>query len=38
LGRRKPILYWKSVDAMERLGIARQRWQARGDRSAFDPA
>lgn len=38
LGLRKPILYWKSVDAMERLGIARQRWRARGDLSAFDPA
>jgi hypothetical protein len=38
LGLRKPVLYWKSVDAMERLGIARQRWRARGDLSAFDPA
>jgi hypothetical protein len=38
LGLRKPILYWKSVDAMERLGIGRQRWRARGDLSAFDPA
>jgi hypothetical protein len=38
LGLRKPILYWKSVDVMERLGIGRQRWRARGDLSAFDPA
>jgi len=37
-GLRKPILYWKSVDVMERLGIGRQRWRARGDLSAFDPA
>jgi hypothetical protein len=37
LGLRKPVFYWKSVDAMERLGIGRQRWRPRGDLSAFDP-
>ena len=38
LGLRKPVLYWKSVDVLERLGIGHQRWRARGDLSAFDPA
>jgi hypothetical protein len=38
LGDRKPILYWKSVDILERLGLGRQRWRARADVSAFDPA
>jgi hypothetical protein len=38
LGLRKPALYWKSVDLLEGLGLGRQRWQARGDLSAFDPA
>jgi Phytanoyl-CoA dioxygenase (PhyH) len=34
----KPALYWRSVDAMEALGPGRQRWRARGELSAFDPA
>ena len=34
---RKPLLYWKSVDLLERLGLGRQRWRARDDVSAFDP-
>ena len=38
LGLRKPMLYWKSVDMLEGLGLGRQRWRARGDLSAFDPA
>jgi hypothetical protein len=38
LGLRKPLFYWKSVDLMARLGMGRQRWQARGMLSAFDPA
>ena len=38
LGLRKPILYWKSVDLLERIGLAHQRWRARGPLSAFDPA
>lgn len=38
LGLRKPMLYWKSVDLLEGLGLGRQRWRARGDLSAFDPA
>lgn len=39
LGLRKPLLYWKSLDLLERLGLARQRWRAcAGDVSAFDPA
>ena len=38
LGLRKPMLYWKSVDLLERIGLGRQRWRARGSRSAFDPA
>ena len=35
---RKPALYWKSVDLLERLGLGSQRWRPRGDLSAFDPA
>jgi len=35
---RKPGLYWRSVDVIEALGLGRQRWRARGDLSAFDPA
>jgi Phytanoyl-CoA dioxygenase (PhyH) len=35
---RKPLLYWKSVDLLARLGLGRQRWRARGILSAFDPA
>jgi hypothetical protein len=35
---RKPILYWKSVDLLEKAGLGRQRWRARGELSAFDPA
>ena len=38
LGLRKPILYWKSVDLLESIGLAHQRWRARGSLSAFDPA
>ena len=38
LGLRKPLLYWRSVDLLESLGIGRQRWRDRGLRSAFDPA
>ena len=38
LGPRKPALYWRSVDFLERLGLGRQRWRARDDVSAFDPA
>jgi Phytanoyl-CoA dioxygenase (PhyH) len=34
----KPALYWKSVDLIERLGLGHQRWRARGELSAFDPA
>ena len=34
----KPALHWRSVDAMAALGLGRQRWRARGARSAFDPA
>jgi hypothetical protein len=37
-GLRKPILYWKSVDLLESLGLGHQRWRARGSLSAFDPA
>jgi hypothetical protein len=37
LGLRKPLLYWKSVDLLARLGLGRQRWQARGTTSPFDP-
>ena len=37
LGLRKPLLYWKSVDLLETLGLGRQRWHARGSISAFDP-
>ena len=35
---RKPTLYWKSVDLLERAGLGRRRWRRRGDLSAFDPA
>jgi hypothetical protein len=38
LGLRKPMLYWKSVDLLESIGLAHQRWRARGSLSAFDPA
>ena len=38
LGLRKPNLYWKSVDLLERFGIGRQRWRQRAAVSAFDPA
>jgi hypothetical protein len=34
----KPVLYWRSVDLMERFGLGRQRWRARGELSPFDPA
>jgi hypothetical protein len=37
LGLRKPILYWKSVDLLEAIGLGRQRWRARDGISAFDP-
>lgn len=35
---RKPALYWRSIDLLERLGLARQRWRCRGSLSALDPA
>jgi phytanoyl-CoA dioxygenase PhyH len=38
LGLRKPMLYWKSVDLLERIGLGHQRWRARASVSAFDPA
>lgn len=38
LGLRKPVLHWKSLDVLEAMGLGRQRWRARGDVSAFDPA
>jgi hypothetical protein len=38
LWRHKPKLYWHSVDLLERLGLGRQRWRARGELSPFDPA
>ncbi|HEX3860417.1 MAG TPA: phytanoyl-CoA dioxygenase family protein [Stellaceae bacterium] len=38
LGLRKPLFYWKSTDLLERFGLGRQRWRARGTVSAFDPA
>jgi hypothetical protein len=37
LGLRKPLLYWKSVDLLEAVGLGRQRWRARDPISAFDP-
>jgi hypothetical protein len=37
LGQRKPGLYWQSIDVLERLGLAHQRWRRRGDLSPFDP-
>lgn len=37
LGLRKPLLFWKSVDLLETLGLGHQRWRARGSISAFDP-
>ncbi len=37
LGALKPVLYWKSLDILERVGLGRQRWRDRGTRSAFDP-
>src|SRR4029077_10753440 len=37
-GLNKPMLYWKSVDFHESVGLGHQRWRARGSRSAFDPA
>jgi len=38
LGLRKPLLYWKSMDLLERLNLGRQRWRARDNVSAFDAA
>ena len=35
---RKPNVYWRSVDLLERLGLGRQRWRPRTAVSAFDPA
>jgi hypothetical protein len=37
LGLRKPNLYWKSVDLLERFGLGHQRWRPRAAVSAFDP-
>jgi hypothetical protein len=38
LGLRKPALHWRSLDLLAATGLGRQRWQARGRLSAFDPA
>jgi hypothetical protein len=38
LGLRKPTLHWRSLDLLAAAGLGRQRWQARGRLSAFDPA
>lgn len=38
LGLRKPALHWRSLDLLAAAGLGRQRWQARGRLSAFDPA
>lgn len=38
IGLRKPSLYWRSVDLLERLGLGKQRWRACGELSPFDPA
>ena len=38
LGSCKPSFYWRSVDVLEGLGLARQRWRPRPATSAFDPA
>jgi hypothetical protein len=38
LAEKKPGLYWRSVDLLAGWGLARQRWRARADVSAFDPA
>lgn len=37
LGLRKPQLYWRTLDIVERTGLARQRWRGCGDVSPFDP-
>ena len=37
LGLRKPVVYWKSVDLLARLGLGHQRWRPRAAVSAFDP-
>jgi hypothetical protein len=38
LALKKPVLYWKSLDLLAGMGLARQRWRARAAVSAFDPA
>lgn len=38
LGLRKPLVYWKSLDLLESLGMGRQIWRARSNVSAFDVA
>jgi hypothetical protein len=38
LGLRKPLFYWQAMDLLERWQLGRQRWRARADVSAFDPA
>ncbi len=38
LGLRKPLMHWKSLDILARLGLGRQRWHPRASVSAFDPA
>jgi hypothetical protein len=37
LGLRKPVVYWKSVDLLAKLGLGHQRWRPRAAASAFDP-
>jgi hypothetical protein len=37
LGLRKPNVYWKSVDLLEKLRLGHQRWRPRAAASAFDP-
>jgi hypothetical protein len=36
LGLRKPNVYWKSVDLLEKLRLGHQRWRPRAAASAFD--
>ena len=37
LGLRKPVLYWRMLDLLDAVGIARQRWRPCGEVSPFDP-
>lgn len=38
LGRRRAPVFWAVCDVLDRLGLKRQTWRRRDDRSAFDPA